>query len=144
VAKRFKTIGAPAETVGARILITGDRGWNSTEKVYDTLVHALNAFGPNIIVVEGEANGADKIARTCAEQLGLTVEGWPADWENNGLAAGPIRNQFMLDESRRRAFSDGYQLRCGVAFHANIDRSKGTKDMVQRLEKAGVPVLRIR
>jgi hypothetical protein len=63
--------------------------------------------------------GADTLAGIIAEQIGLQVEVYPADWNRHGQAAGPIRNQQMLDQGRPDIV---------LAFHANISQSKGTKD----------------
>ena len=54
---------------------------------------------------------------------------FPAKWEM-GRRAGPIRNQQMIDECRPDLV---------IAFHENIIESKGTKDMVNRSMKAGIP-----
>ena len=48
----------------------------------------------------------------------------PADWTKHGKAAGPIRNQKMLDECPDLV----------VAFPGG----KGTADMVRRAMKAGI------
>jgi hypothetical protein len=51
-----------------------------------------------------------------------------ADWDRYGLAAGPKRNQRMLDE---------YSPEFGVAFPGG----RGTADMIRRLRAASVPLL---
>jgi hypothetical protein len=66
-----------------------------------------------------------------AEELGIPVLSFPADWARFGRAAGPIRNQRMLDEGKPTLV---------LAFHNNIVESKGTKDMVKRARKAGIRV----
>jgi hypothetical protein len=129
---------------GYRLLVTGSRYWTNVEKIYDVLSLAKEQAGAlPLIIVEGEAKGADELSRRVAHQLELDVERYPADWNAHGKAAGPIRNQQMLDESLRRAHSDGCYLRAGAAFHESLADSKGTLDMVNRLEAAGIPVLRI-
>jgi hypothetical protein len=52
-----------------------------------------------------------------------------AKWEKYGLAAGPIRNQEMLDT---------YKPDLVVAFHNDIEHSKGTKDMITRAMNYGI------
>jgi DNA-binding MurR/RpiR family transcriptional regulator len=55
---------------------------------------------------------------------------YPADWEAYGKAAGPIRNQRMLDEGKPDlviAFSD-------------LPTTSGTYDMIKRAKAAGIPV----
>jgi hypothetical protein len=81
------------------------------------------------VVIEGEARGADTIAREEAEKLGLTVERYPADWARYGRAAGPIRNKQMLVEGRPDFV---------LAFSADIERSRGTRNMVDQAIKAGL------
>ena len=82
------------------------------------------------VVIEGEAQGADTMARQIAYGMQLAVHAWPAQWYKYGRAAGPIRNGQMLAESPDLV----------LAFHDNIGSSKGTKDMIARAKKAGVPV----
>src|SRR3990167_7059940 len=47
-------------------------------------------------IVHGDACGADTMATEWAKRMAVTVVAIPADWETNGKAAGPIRNQRML------------------------------------------------
>jgi hypothetical protein len=87
-------------------------------------------------VMEGGAKGADAAARAWACRPfspGVLIEHFPfpADWDKYGKAAGPIRNQQMLDEGHPDMV---------IAFHDDLTNSKGTKDMVKRAKKAGVPV----
>lgn len=82
------------------------------------------------VVIEGEAPGADTISRVVAESLGIPVRKFPADWDRYGKAAGMIRNQQQIDEGRPDK---------GVAFHTDIENSRGTRDMVERLARAGIP-----
>jgi hypothetical protein len=61
--------------------------------------------------------------------LGIPVQPVPADWTTYGRAAGPIRNQRMLNE---------YHPNLVLAFPD--PESRGTWDMVRRAEKANVEV----
>lgn len=112
-----------------RLLICGDRNWTDRVMIKNNLERVMKTH--KIIVIEGEANGADKLAAMAARQLGLVVEPYPADWATYGKAAGPIRNQKMLDEGKPHIV---------VAYHDNIEASKGTKDMIQRAVRAGISV----
>ena len=82
-------------------------------------------------VIEGEARGADYLARLAAEELGIRVLPFPAEWKKYGKRAGSIRNQRMLDEGKPNFV---------LAFHNDIGNSKGTRDMVKRARKAGILV----
>jgi hypothetical protein len=106
-----------------RLLICGDRNWRDKSVIIET----INKFRPDIII-EGCANGADKLAGIAGEELGIEVKPFPADWEKYGRAAGPIRNSQMLKEGNPDVV---------VGFHYKIDESKGTRDMLTRAKKAG-------
>lgn len=113
-----------------RLLVTGDRNW--TDKA--TIRAALGAVisRPPVVLIHGAARGADRIAaKVGGEEFGFSILPFPAKWSQHGRAAGPIRNQLMLD---------GGQPDLCFAFHDNLGQSKGTKDMVERCRKAGVPV----
>lgn len=141
-----------------RVLVTGDREWGNY-KVYGreasdkqvkklrTLLQVIHKLYPDTILVEGDARGADKIAGAIWTELcghDKQLEAWPADWTTHGRRAGPIRNQFMLDESNRRAVIDGHFLLAAIVCHPDLERSKGTRDMVYRLDRAGIDKLRLR
>ena len=132
-----------------RVLVTGDREWGNAEfygapeaaRQVQRLVRVLTVLhvvAPDTIVVVGGARGADTIAELNAVELfgKEHVERHKADWTKHGKAAGPIRNQHMIDESARRAANDGHRLERAIACHPDLDNSKGTKDMVYRLSKA--------
>ena len=114
-----------------RILICGDRYWANKELIRDTVENYVKTIKlDKIYIIEGEANGADSLAREVAEELGLEVMKFPADWSKYHRAAGPIRNQQMLQQGKPDMV---------LAFHNNLSQSKGTADMVKRARKAGVP-----
>jgi hypothetical protein len=108
-----------------RLLVCGDRNWSSVESI----LTQIRSYQPSV-VIEGEAKGADTIAREVANHLGIPVLSFPADWKKYGRAAGPIRNAQMLKEGRPDFV---------LAFHDNIETSKGTKNMVMLAKKAGIP-----
>lgn len=113
-----------------RILVCGDRDWTNRELIAEVLVSI-----PFDTLIEGEARGADMLAREVAEEFSYSVEAgsilpFPADWNKYGKAAGPIRNSQMLREGKPAL---------AVAFHNHIEESRGTADMLCKAEDAGVP-----
>lgn len=112
-----------------RLLICGDRNWIDKDKIRE----CIETIDPDVII-EGEARGADKMAREVALEtnyvLGNTLLSFPADWDKHHKSAGPIRNQQMLTEGQPTIV---------YAFHSNINESKGTKDMIKRSLKAKLP-----
>jgi len=108
------------------ILVCGSRDWKNIELIRDH----LSRLSP-VKVIHGGCSGADMISGVIAKEIGIPVQVFPADWKSHGRSAGPIRNQKMLDEGKPDLI---------LAFHNNIDSSRGTKDMVKRAKKIGVPV----
>lgn len=93
---------------------------------------ALEGFPKGTVVIEGEASGADTWGRRAAESLGFEVLPFPANWDKYSKAAGPIRNRQMLDEGKPDLV---------LAFHDDIESSKGTKDCIKAAEQRGIPYI---
>jgi hypothetical protein len=83
-----------------------------------------------LVIVHGAARGADSIADQMARELGVRTIPIPAQWKVHGKAAGPIRNQQMLDEHPDIAITYAFRLE---------GRSNGTDDMISRSKDAGIP-----
>jgi ABC-type Fe3+-hydroxamate transport system substrate-binding protein len=107
-----------------RVLVCGGRDFSDRELVYETLLD----LHPSVIITGG-AEGADRLAYDWACPV-VPTETYKADWTKHGRAAGPIRNQRMLDESKPDVV---------VAFPGG----RGTADMVRRARAAGVRVMEI-
>ncbi len=121
-----------------RVLVCGSRHWTDGQRIWCVLA----TLPAETVIIEGEAPGADKRARAAAERLGMEVKPFPADWEKHEdcrcsmtatycKMAGFRRNQKMLDEGKPDRV---------LAFTLNLEESHGTRDMVTRARKAGVPV----
>jgi len=108
-----------------RVLVCGGRDYNDRE----TVGRVLSNLNPSL-VIEGGATGADRLARLWAARTTTDVDTYEADWRTHGKAAGPIRNQRMLDEGKPDLV---------VAFPGG----RGTADMIRRAEAAGMPVQRV-
>lgn len=111
-----------------RILVCGGRGYED-DTTFCLTMRDLNRERPITAVIEGGALGADFMARRWAAERGVKLHTFWPDWKTHGKAAGPIRNQRMLDEGDPDMV---------VAFPGG----SGTADMIRRAEKAGVPVHR--
>ena len=113
-----------------RILVCGDRNWRNVELVFKV----LNEYWPSVVIMGG-ARGADAIAGRWALEHEMKLEVFPAEWSIYGRGAGPVRNQRMLDEGRPDMV---------LAFHNDLKNSKGTRDMVNRSHRVGLPVRIVR
>ncbi len=111
-----------------RVLVTGGRDFNDRELLCEAL-DRLHAAHPFTVLIHGDANGADRLSGEWATLRGIEVEAHPADWKKHGRAAGPIRNQKMLEEKPELV----------VAFPGG----RGTADMVRKAKQAGLEVVMV-
>jgi len=114
-----------------RVLICGSRDWTDEDLVLRRLKTLKGDRHPEeVTVIHGACKGADHIAGLVAQSLGFRVVAVPADWKKYGKAAVPIRNRKMLE-------LDPHYV---IAFHDDLDSSRGTKDMVNAALDAGLMV----
>ena len=114
-----------------RVLVCGGREFNDR----DAVAKALRPYKPEHVtkpcehkIIHGGAPGADTLAGEWAEVFGVPFRIFPADWRTHGKAAGPIRNQRMIDEGKPDIV---------IAFPGG----RGTADMVRRARAAGIRVI---
>lgn len=81
-----------------RLIVAGGREFSDYRLLADTLDSLLRAF-PNeqVTIVSGTCSGADLMGERYAEEHGIPVERFPANWKAHGRAAGPIRNRAMAE-----------------------------------------------
>lgn len=115
-----------------KLLITGSRYWRDRQTIWDVLTRF--PAGPTTVLVHGDCRGADKIAGEIGKHLGFDVRPYPAKWHLYRDAAGPIRNQEMINKEHLI----GDEIDICIAFHDDLQKSKGTKDMLERAGKAGI------
>jgi hypothetical protein len=110
-----------------RVLVCGGRDYTKGPVVRKE----LSALRPApTLLIEGGATGADHQAKMWAVAAKVPVRMFAADWRKHGPAAGPIRNQRMLDEGKPDLV---------IAFPGG----RGTADMVRRARSAGIEVREI-
>ena len=117
-----------------RVIICGSRNWNKVELI-ESVIRLIHKSDGIDLVIHGGCKGADKIAEQMAKTLGIPTKEYLADWKSYGKSAGQKRNQVMIDDGRPDLV---------LAFHNNIQESKGTKDMISRANKAGIPSMVIK
>lgn len=108
-----------------RVIVCGGRNYANGPQIVKTL-GALHITA----LAHGGASGADDLARIYALMAGIPTTEYPPRWGEHGKAAGPIRNQRMLDEFKPDAV---------VAFPGG----RGTADMVRRARAADVRVIEV-
>ncbi len=115
------------------ILYCGDRNWDDSVSIH----RSFDRESPDHII-SGGARGADDLAEREALLRNIPAEIHYADWERYGRAAGPVRNEQML-KSLLHWKGQGAEIKV-VAFHSDLESSKGTKSMVLLAKAKNVEV----
>lgn len=116
-----------------RILVTGSRNWPNRRLVNDVLTACLEAYGAFTLVHGHCPTGADHFADEWGQahtHRGVVVERHPADWKHLGKAAGPIRNEEMV------------QTKPQLTLAFLMPDSRGTKDCISRVTRDGLRLRR--
>lgn len=111
-----------------RAIVCGGREYD--DPVGTLLLHLAVMRYDIAELAHGGAKGADQVARYYGRVYKFPVREYRADWDRYGKAAGPIRNERMLDD-----FEPDYLF----AFPGGL----GTADMIHRAEMAGVTVIQL-
>jgi predicted Rossmann-fold nucleotide-binding protein len=117
-----------------RALVFGGRDFKNRASAFQYL-DTIHSITPITLIIEGGMTGADRLGRQWAQARGVPFKTWEADWDDldhpkavikrnrsgklYNAAAGPIRNEKMLRESRPDA---------AIGFPGG----SGTLDMVKR------------
>lgn len=118
-----------SETDTFTVLVCGGReyaDWTTLHDVMGSIHHDRRITK----IIHGCARGADEMAGRWADLVDIPARKYYADWKTHGKAAGPIRNQEMLDDGRPDLV---------IAFPGG----RGTADMIWRAQVAGVEVRRV-
>lgn len=102
--------------------------------IHDVLTAAAGydeAGNPNPVrIVHGDCpSGADRIAQAWADRHMMPFKKFAADWDQFKKAAGPIRNQKMVD------YLAGLE---GPKYAIAFPGGSGTRDCVTRCDEAGI------
>lgn len=106
-----------------RVLVCGGRAYADGENVFKV----LDSLAPTEIC-QGGALGADFLAKSWAKIRGVPCSEFKADWNSYGRAAGPIRNELMIDSFKPDLV---------VAFKGG----NGTRGMLGLARKRGVEII---
>lgn len=113
-----------------RVLVFGGRKYGQVAIERVKLLVTLDALHKRhnfTVLIHGAALGADWLAAEWAYRQGIEISPFPAQWSRYGDAAGAIRNRQMLTEGLP-------DLAIG------FDGGKGTANMIDQVNKAGVPL----
>lgn len=110
------------------VLITGGRKYKDTLAVFDCLVKLTEQFD-RLIIIHGDADGADRLASELCSEIGIEQVKIPAVWNKYNKSSGPIRNRLMLD------------LFPNIDIVLAFPGGPGTANMIQQAGDRNIPVV---
>lgn len=126
-----------------RVLVCGGRdyGTRMTEEGYTVIntaevenlnitLDSLKTEFTDLVIIQGEARGADTLAKDWALRNKVMTLSFPANWKQYGKSAGYRRNTQMLEEGKPDIV---------IAFPGG----RGTEMMCEIAETAGITVRRV-
>lgn len=115
-----------------KTLVCGGQDYGLSMEEKRTFDFALDKFhhdkGPITQIIQGQARGADWLARLWAVRNEIPCKSYPANWGKHGASAGSIRNEQMLDEGKPDVV---------IAFPGG----RGTAHMKRIAEEQGIEVI---
>jgi len=109
------------------LAIIGSRNFDDYVFMSDKIKSLLGELPGIEFVVSGGAKGADSLSERVAMDFCLGHRHIPAEWSKYGRAAGPLRNQKIIDEA-------------DVVAAFPLGESKGTQDSIRKARMAGKQV----
>lgn len=114
---------------GMRVIVAGAVAWDDVGAIR----RELTKLPAGCTIIHGDTPGADAIAGELGVELGHTVE----KWEKNSADRKRYKKLAWMGLNERMLAS-GAELVLG--FHPDIEKSKGTKHLVELAREAGVEV----
>lgn len=108
-----------------RVIVAGSRDFRDYQLLSATLDRICQ--DKQVIIVSGQARGADSLGERYAREHGLEIDPHPADWNQYGKSAGFRRNEEMANcADMLVAFWDGH--------------SRGTHHMITTASRHMLPI----
>jgi len=114
------------------ILFTGSRIWNNPRPVIQKIQSLVTEY-KDVTFIHGYADGLDRIVHIYCKAHNILVRGYKAKWKQYGISAGPIRNQYMIDNQK------AIEQPIDVCYAYPVENSIGTIDMINRAISAHIP-----
>lgn len=114
------------------VLVTGSRDYGTMQqrlKIEGDLRRCMakaREQEKTLVVIHGDARGADRLGGDIADRIGAFVGKFPAPWHTRQRSAGPLRNSVMA------ALFEFDEI---LAYP--LGQSKGTHDMIRKARKIG-------
>jgi len=116
--------------LGDRVLVTGGRDYGNWQRV-TAVLDELYRRHKITHLIEGEARGADRMAKLWAISRYVELVDMKADWTGHGMSAGSRRNVQMIVRGSPDVV---------VAFPGD----RGTRNMILQTKRFGIPCIDLR
>lgn len=123
-----------------KLIVTGSRDWVDSFQIRCALdIFTAYKGYPNTLVHGDCPSGADFIADQIAMEgndqysTSWNIVRYPADWDRYGRAAGPIRNELMIDEN----------LDANYVLAFPLGESRGTRHCMGYAQSKGLTVVNL-
>lgn len=110
-----------------KVIISGGRDFENYALLKFKCNAILKDINDEIQIVSGGSKGADTLGERYAKDKGFICKRFEAEWDKNGKAAGPIRNEEMAK------YADYL-----IAFWNG--KSIGTKSMISKAQNVGLKI----
>ena len=109
-----------------KLAIVGGRDLNDYTLLANTIFSSLCPIDFITEIVSGGAKGVDTLVGNFAENNGIPLKVFPAEWNKYGKSAGFIRNQTIVDN-------------CDMVLAFWNGESRGTDNTIAKAKKAKRP-----
>lgn len=126
-----------------KLLVFGGRDYHDKTRGYALLDHMLQNYNKeDILIIQGDANGADFVGKSYAIDRGIDHDDLPADWKDITVERCVVKynkhGDYNAIAGHNRNEDMGNMATHGLGFWDG--KSTGTKHMKTFLEKLGKPV----
>ncbi len=111
-----------------KLAIVGSRNYHNYEEFKQHILNMLIIENLSIEeIISGGAAGADKLAERLAAEYQIPLKVFEPDWKKYGRAAGPLRNQQIIEN-------------CTHVIAFPSVQGKGTQDSIRKAQLLGKPI----
>lgn len=128
-----------------RLLVTGSRSWTNREIIRQTLLQIYIRMGGGVVLVHGDAVGADQLCRDIWREAGLPDEAHRPNWRPNGIfdpRAGFDRNALMVSRGAHQAAAFDLPCTDSRCRRKEPHITHGTEHCIRLIEHAQIPLWR--
>jgi len=110
-----------------KVLVCGGQFYTDADRI----ANELSLIKPFDLLIHGDSYGADRLAKNWADQRGIPICTFTANWSNFGRSAGSVRDGWMIKFGKPDLV---------IAFPGG----RGTADMVRKARAANIEVREVR